>query len=145
MPPVDRTRLSALVLNNSDSLKQLEEAVHPLVRQAQLEFIQKASNEGHGFVVLDIPLLFETGQDKRVDRIVVVSAPPEIQRSRALDRPGMTAEKLAEILKRQLPDAEKRKKADFIVDTGNGLEVAFDQVRQIVEKLQAISETPQDT
>ena len=135
---VDRTILSELVLNASDRLKTLEAAIHPLVREAQNDFINQARQAGHTFVILDIPLLFETGQASRMDRIVVVSAAAEIQTARALERPGMTEEKLAEILKRQLPDAEKRQNADYVVDTGSGMEVAFDQVRQIVEDLHKI-------
>lgn len=134
---IDRQKLSAVVLNNPARLRQLEKAVHPLVRDQQLQFIDAAGKAGHKFVVLDIPLLFETGGDRNVDLIVVVSAPADVQRARALERPGMTEQKLADILQRQLPDADKRTRADFVVDTSRGLEVAFDQVRRIVEDLQA--------
>ena len=134
---VDRQRLSEIVLKDADALARLEAAVHPLVRQAQEDFVTGAEQAGHRFVILDIPLLFEAGQAESVDVIVVVSAPAAIQRTRALERPGMTEEKLADILNRQLPDSEKRARADYIVDTGRGLQVAFDQVRKIVEDLTA--------
>lgn len=133
---VDRQKLSAIILNDPQALGRLETAIHPLVHKQQQEFIQEARDAGHQFVVLDIPLLFETGGDEKVDLIVVVSAPADIQRNRALKRPGMTEGKFTEILKLQLPDADKRTRADFIVDTGDGLDVAIDQVRNIVEELQ---------
>ncbi len=132
---IDRQTLAELVLKDPAALRRLEQAVHPLVRARQQQFIDDAQRAGHSFVVLDIPLLFETGGDKNVNLIVVVSAPADIQRDRALERLGMTEEKLAEILQRQTPDAEKRARADFIVDTSRGLDVAFDQVRRIVEEL----------
>ncbi|NNE21607.1 MAG: dephospho-CoA kinase [Rhizobiales bacterium] len=138
---IDREKLSAVVLRDPAALRRLEKAVHPLVRAQQVKFIDTADKAGHKFVVLDIPLLFETGGDQNVDLIVVVSAPADVQRARALERPGMTEEKLADILQRQLPDADKRARADFVVDTSRGLEVAFDQVRRIVEDLQARTST----
>ena len=132
---VDRRRLADHVLNDPAALAKLEAAVHPLVRSLQEEFESAANRAGHSFLVLDIPLLFETGQDENVDSIVVVTAPAEMQRDRALARPGMTQGKLGDILARQLPDSEKRARAEFIVDTGHGFEVTFDQVRKIVEEL----------
>ena len=132
---VDRQRLSKFVLNDSDAMAGLEAVVHPLVRNAREEFIKTARGDGHGLIVLDIPLLFETGYDGRMDVVIVVSAPPEIQRERALQRPGMTLEKFENILARQVDDAEKRKKADYVVDSSQGLEHAFSQVRQIVQDL----------
>jgi dephospho-CoA kinase len=105
------------------------------VRDAEARFIEAASAVEQPFVVLDIPLLFETGRDSAMDRIVVVSAPAEIQRQRALARPGMTEAKLARLLARQTSDADKRARADFIVETGRGLDDAFDQVRRIVSRL----------
>lgn len=132
---VDRQRLSKFVLNDSDAMAGLEAVVHPLVRNAREEFIKTARGDGHGLTVLDIPLLFETGYDGRMDVVIVVSAPPEIQRERALQRPGMTLEKFENILARQVDDAEKRKKADYVVDSSQGLEHAFSQVRQIVQDL----------
>lgn len=133
---IDREKLSAIVLKDPGALRRLEQAVHPLVRDQQIQFIGAAEKAGHKFVVLDIPLLFETGGDQNVDLIVVVSAPADVQRARALERPGMTEQKLADILQRQLPDADKRTRADFVVDTSRGLQDAFDQVRRIVEELQ---------
>ncbi len=132
---VDRKQLSDIVLQDPTALAGLEAAIHPLVRERQQEFIANAAKSGHRFLILDIPLLFETGQDKNVDIIVVVSAPANLQRARALERPGMTSQKYEEILQRQLPDSAKRAQADFVVDTGRGIEVALDQVRKIVDEL----------
>src|SRR5689334_14667086 len=132
---IDRARLSALLLADPATLPELESIVHPLVRDAEARFIEAASAVEQPFVVLDIPLLFETGRDSGMDRIVVVSAPAEIQRQRALARPGMTEAKLARLLARQTSDADKRARADFIVETGRGLDDAFDQVRRIVSRL----------
>ncbi len=132
---VDRTRLSKLVLNDKEKLKKLEAAVHPLVGKRQLEFLRENAKAGADMVVLDIPLLFETGGTERVDVIVVVSAPPEVQRERVLERDGMSEEKFQSILQKQVPDAEKRAGADYIVDTGRGLEPAREQVREIIRKI----------
>ena len=132
---VDRAALSAQVVGNPEALKRLEAIVHPLVGAARAEFFERAARDGADLVVLDIPLLFETGGEKRVDAVVVVSAPPETQRARVLARPGMTAEKLDAILARQMHDAEKRARAHFVVDTGRGLEAARLQVREVVETL----------
>jgi dephospho-CoA kinase len=132
---VDRAVLSALVLGDSDKIKQLEAIVHPLVGQAQLAFLQAARDADAPLVVLDIPLLFETGGTKRVDKIVVVSCPPDIQRARVLARPGMTAEKFEQILKRQVPDSDKRAGADFVIETHHGLEAAAKEVEAIVVSL----------
>ena len=129
---VDRTKLSARVLGDPDALKRLETIVHPLVQQAERKLLAEAQARGQSTAVLDIPLLFETGADQRVDAVVVVSAPPEVQRARVLDRPGMTIEKLEAMLARQMPDAEKRRRADFVVDTGRGIETARAQVRAIL-------------
>ncbi|MGI9316573.1 MAG: dephospho-CoA kinase [bacterium] len=134
---IDRQRLSDVVLKDPQGLRRLEQAIHPLVRNQEHKFVNAAQKAGHTFVVLDIPLLFETGGDKRVDLVVVVSAPPEVQRARALARPDMTEEKLAGILERQLPDTEKRTRADFIVDTSQGCEAAVDQVQKIVDELRS--------
>jgi dephospho-CoA kinase len=132
---IDRARLSAMLLADPALLPRLEAIVHPLVRAAELDFLDRARQAGEPFVILDIPLLFETGRDSAMDRIIVVSASPEIQRRRALARPGMTEQKLAQLLSRQTPDADKRARADFIVETGRGLDDAFDQVRGIVSRL----------
>ncbi len=134
---VDRDRLGAIVLSDKAALSRLEAAVHPLVRREQREFLHAAEQQGAPFVILDIPLLFETGQTETVDVIVVVSAPQDVQRQRALERPGMTGDKLDDILVRQTPDAKKRAAADYVVDTGRGLEDAFEQVRRIADDLTA--------
>lgn len=134
---VDREALSKAILGNPAAIERLEAIVHPLVSQMQQDFLAAAEGDGEPMVVLDIPLLFETGGESRVDRIVVVSAPAEIQRARALARPGMTDEKLELILSRQLPDAQKRRRADFVVDTSRSLEDAFEQVARIVDHLRA--------
>jgi dephospho-CoA kinase len=131
---VDRQKLAALVLSDPQKLKALEALIHPLVRQKREKFVSRWKERNCPFVVLDIPLLFETGEDKAMDYTIVVSAPPAIQRARALARPGMTAEKLANILARQMPDAEKRKRADFILDSSGSVDNLQIQVRRLVEK-----------
>lgn len=132
---VDRTRLAAAVLNDPQAMKALEAIVHPLVRKDADDFVERNRAEGRSLVVLDIPLLFETGGTERVDRIAVVTASAEEQRRRVLSRPGMSEEKFQAILARQVPDAEKRRRADFIIDTGNGIEPAREAVRSIIETL----------
>ena len=132
---VDRARLSERVLNDPAALKRLEATVHPMAAAARAGFFEKARASGAKVVVLDVPLLFETGNDGQMDAVVVVSAPAEIQRERVLARPGMTPEKLEAILARQMPDAEKRERADFVIDSGRGLEVAKEQVRAVLAKL----------
>ena len=132
---IDRDRLSALLLADPAALSSLEAIVHPLVGEAEARFIAAAEAAQQPFVILDIPLLFEVGRDSAMDRLVVVSAPAEVQRRRALARPGMTEEKLDRLLARQTSDADKRAHADFIVDTSRGLDDAFDQVRRIVSRL----------
>lgn len=134
---VDRERLAKAVLGNDGAVRRLEAIVHPLVGRMRSEFLARAQAEGRDIVVLDIPLLFETGGDDRVDRIVVVSAPAALQRERVLARPGMTEAKYQAILARQVPDEEKRKRADFVVDSSVGLEDAFEQVERIVAQLRA--------
>ena len=133
---VDRARLTDLVTGAPEALARLEGIVHPHVRHEQQAFLDTALNAGHAFAILDIPLLFETGRDKDVDFIVVASAPEAVQKDRVLARPGMTPEKFAAILARQWPDSEKRRRADFVVDTGNGLDAAFKQVRAIADELE---------
>jgi len=130
---VERNRLSARVLNDAGALKRLEAIVHPLVQAAERRLVADAAARGEKLAVLDIPLLFETGADRRVDAVVVVSAPPEVQRARVLERPGMTLDKLESILAKQMPDAEKRRRADFVVDTSRGVEAARAQVRAILD------------
>jgi dephospho-CoA kinase len=129
---VDRNKLSARVLSDAEALRRLEAIVHPLVQQAERSLLAQARARGENVAVLDIPLLFETGGDQRVDAVVVVSAPPEVQRARVLERPGMTVDKLEAMLARQMPDAEKRRRADFVVDTAHGFEAARAQVRAIL-------------
>ncbi|QTQ82299.1 dephospho-CoA kinase [Agrobacterium tumefaciens] len=134
---VDRLELGNILRENPANFRKLEAIVHPLVRERQEAFLRKAREENQNFAVLDIPLLFETGAETRVDKVVVVSCAPEIQRQRVLSRPGMTEEKFEMILARQMPDAEKRRRADFIIDSGNGVEAARDQVREILQRLSA--------
>jgi dephospho-CoA kinase len=129
---VDRGKLAARVLDDAAALKRLEAIVHPLVQASERRFLADAEARGAQVAVLDIPLLFETGGERRVDAVVVVSAPPEVQRERVLARPGMTVEKFAAILAKQMPDAEKRARADFVVDTSQGFEAARAQVRAIL-------------
>ncbi len=132
---VDRAALMAALQKEPDGFAKLEAIVHPLVAQQQRAFISDVVASGAEMAVFDIPLLFETGGDRRMDVVVVVSAPPAIQRSRALSRPGMTVEKFEQILARQMPDAEKCLLADYVVDTGQGLGHAQAQVLQIAEEL----------
>ena len=132
---IDRAKLSARVVGDPEALAKLEAIVHPLVGAHRIGFFDKARAEGHEIVVLDVPLLFETGGQKSVDKVVVVSAPPEVQRARVLARPEMTPEKFEAILARQLPDAEKRARADFVIDTGQGVDHARAQVRDLLTLL----------
>ena len=132
---VDRQALTRAIAGDPAAWRMLETIVHPLVGAGQAAFLAAARQGGHGLVVLDIPLLFETGGERRVDYVAVVSAPADLQRQRVLGRPGMTADKLDEILKKQVPDAAKRERADFIVPTDQGLDVARAHVRQIIATL----------
>ncbi|MGX7875897.1 dephospho-CoA kinase [Mesorhizobium sp. ORM6] len=132
---VDRAKLAARVLDDTAALKQLEAIIHPLVRADADAFLARYRNAGESIAVLDIPLLFETGGRARVDKVVVVTAPADVQRQRVLARPGMTEEKLASILAKQVPDAEKRRLADFVIDTGQGLDAARAQVDAIIAEL----------
>lgn len=134
---VDRASLADMVAGDPTALARLEALVHPLVRREQQTFMEAARKSGHAFAVLDIPLLFETGRDKQVDAVIVASAPEDVQKARVLARPLMTQEKFAAILARQLPDSEKRRRADFVVDTSTGLEPAFEQVRAIADQLES--------
>ncbi len=130
---VDRTRLAEALGQDETAFKRLEAIVHPLVAQSRANDLARAREEGQRLAVLDIPLLFETGGDQWVDAVVVVTADAAIQRQRVLDRRGMTEERFEAILNRQMPDEEKRRRADFIVDTGHGLEAAQQQVIKIVD------------
>ena len=134
---VDRAALAKEVGAQKGGLKRLERIVHPLVAENQRRFLEKAEAGGAEMVVLDIPLLFETGGHARMDAVVVVSAPREVQLSRVLSRPGMTAEKLDHILARQMPDEEKRAQAHFVVETHKGFDHARAQVKEIVAALHA--------
>lgn len=139
---VDRDKLAQRVLGDTPALQKLEAIVHPLVRTAEARFLAEARAQGTAVAVLDIPLLFETGADQRVDAVVVVSAPPDLQRLRAFERPGMTAEKLQRILARQMPDAEKRARADFVVDSSQGIEAARAQVLGILQAAASMRPRP---
>ena len=129
---VDRTRLAEALGRDDQAFRRLEAIVHPLVLQGRIEDLAAAEARGVRLAVLDIPLLFETGGDADVDAVVVVTAPAAVQAARVLARPGMTRERFEAILARQLPDAEKRRRADFVVDTGEGLEAARARVKEIV-------------
>jgi len=132
---VDRQKLAQELKKNPANFKVLEGIVHPLLREMEKDCLANQKALGQDIVILDIPLLFETGANKRVDKIVVVTCDPEIQKERVLKRPDMTAEKFAMILSRQTPDAVKRARADFIIDTGNGMEAARQQVDEIIHNL----------
>jgi dephospho-CoA kinase len=132
---VDRAELSKKLAADPSGFKKLESLVHPLVAAEQRKFLEKAQQDGAEIVVLDIPLLFETGGQTRMDAVVVVSAPHHIQRERVLARAGMTADKLDQILSRQTPDVEKRAKAHFVIETDKGLDRAFEDVKKVVAAL----------
>lgn len=132
---VDRDKLAKKVLGDSAAIKRLETIIHPLVGRAEARFLDEAARKDAAVVVLDIPLLFETGADRRCDAVVVVSAPADVQRARAFERPGMTEEKFQAILAKQMPDAEKRARADFVVDTSKGFDAARAQVREILGRI----------
>ena len=132
---VDRARLSAKVVHNPDAMKQLEQIVHPMLGASRKKFFEDAEAAGAPVVVLDIPLLYETGGEKRVDAVVVVTTTPELQRERVLARGTMDQAKLDSILARQLPDAEKRERADFIVDTSDGLDPVRERIRDILAEV----------
>ena len=136
---VDRAKLAAKVVNDKAALARLEAIVHPLVGAARDRFLAEAQARGAPIVVLDIPLLFEIGGENLCDAVVVVSAPAEVQRARALQRPGMTEDKFDALVAKQMPDAEKRRRADFIVDSSQGFEHARTQVRDI---LRAVAKMP---
>ncbi|MCB1509388.1 MAG: dephospho-CoA kinase [Hyphomicrobiaceae bacterium] len=132
---VDRAKLSAQLMAAPSRFKDLEAIVHPLVKAEEIAFLQASAGQNAPMAVLEVPLLFETHGDARVDVTVVVSAPADVQRRRVLERPGMTEDKLDQILSRQVSDAEKRRRADFVVDTGVDLEETFAQVDGIIEAL----------
>lgn len=132
---VDRAALSAAVLGKPEAMKRLESIIHPLVRNAEADFLARCRAEGRGLAVLDVPLLLETGGDARCDAVLVVTAPAAEQRRRVLARPGMTEQKLTAILAMQMPDAEKRRRAHFLVDTSRGVMAARRQVCSILAAL----------
>ena len=132
---VDRSKLSAKVVHDPAAIKQLEQIVHPMLGASRKKFLDDAERSGAPVVVMDIPLLFETGGEKRVDAVVVVSTDPATQRERILARGTMTSEALDAILARQLPDAEKRKRADFVVDTSHGLDPVRTAIRDILAEV----------
>jgi dephospho-CoA kinase len=132
---INRDALSKAVLGDPAALRRLEQIVHPLVRQSQTDFLKRHLAEGAKIVVLDIPLLFESGGERYCDAVVVVSAPGDVQRARVLARPGMSEEKLAQILAKQMPDADKRKRADFVINTSFGFEDARMQIRAVLAAL----------
>ena len=132
---VDRERLGQRVIGDAAAMRKLESIVHPLVRQAEERFLAEAARQGAKVAVLDIPLLYETGGDKRCDAVVVVSAPSGTQRARVLERPGMTEQKFQALAGKQMSDGDKRARADFIVDSGQGFEAARQQVREILAQV----------
>lgn len=138
---IDRQKLSAALLRDPAGFARLEQIVHPLVHRAERECLRSAMHSGATLAVLEVPLLFETGGETRCDVVVVVSAPAEKQRERVLARPGMTPAKLDAILARQMPDAEKRRRATFVVDTGDTIEATLSAVDRIIDQLQGRSAT----
>jgi len=132
---VDRRLLAEAVLGDAQRLAELEAIVHPLVRKSEREFLIRQRDAGAEMAVLEIPLLFETGADRRVDVTIVVTAPADVQRQRALQRPGMNEQKLAAILAQQLPDAKKRERADFVVETEGPVEATGEIIDRIIESL----------
>ena len=131
---VDRNRLSARVVHDPAAMRRLEEIVHPMLGASRQKFLADAERSGARVAVVDVPLLFETGGEKRVDAVVVVTTTAEIQRERILSRPNMTEEKLDAILARQMPDAEKRRRANFVVDTSHGLDPVRARIRDILDE-----------
>jgi dephospho-CoA kinase len=132
---IDRTRLGRHVLGHPENLASLESVIHPLVRARENAFLARARAEQRPLAVLDVPLLFETGGAARCDGVLVVTAPADVQRSRVLSRPGMTEQRYVDILTRQMPDADKRASATFVVDTAQGMDIARRQVEAIVRQL----------
>jgi dephospho-CoA kinase len=134
---VDRVRLAAIVTKNPDALKRVEAIVHPLVQDAEGAFVAEAGKRGYRVAILDIPLLFEVGADRRVDAVIVVSTAPAIQRERLATRHGLTQTQLAALIARQMPDAERRRRAHFVIDTSGPLDATRDQVRGVMRALAA--------
>jgi dephospho-CoA kinase len=134
---INRTRLSAYVVNDPVALARLEAIVHPLVRAARAKFVAEARAAGADLIVLDIPLLFETGCENEVDAVLLVTAPEAVQKARVAARPGMTEAKLAAIIAKQMPDTDKRRRANIILDTSFGHEEALRQVRELIDDIRA--------
>ena len=134
---IDRSKLRERVVGDSEAMKRLEQIIHPIVSGLQVSFLEKTASQGAEIIVLDVPLLYETGGDKRVDYVVVVTAPEDVQRERVLARGQLTPAQLGEILTRQLPDKEKRQRADFVIDTSLGLEYAEAQVNAVLRTLRS--------
>lgn len=134
---IDRALLAARVIHDQAALMRLEAIVHPLVRAARAQFVAEARAAGADLVVLDIPLLFETGCENEVDAVLVVTAPEAVQKARITARPGMTEDKLAAIIAKQMPDAEKRRRADLILDTSHGHDAAARQIRALIGAIRA--------
>lgn len=137
---LDRAALGAIIFRDVEAKKKLEAIMHPMVAEERVSFFEEAEAAKAPFVVLDIPLLFETSGDKACHKVVVVSAPADVQRERVLARPGMTVEKFEQILGKQVPDADKRAAADYIIETDKGLEHAHDQVVEIIRELREVAE-----
>jgi dephospho-CoA kinase len=132
---IDRKKLGKIIFTNDTKKKELEEMLHPMVRAGQQKFIKNCSKSGNKIAVLDIPLLFETGADKRVDYVICVSAPDFIQKQRAMARSGMTEDKFQKILSAQIPDVEKCARADFVVQTGSGFAYTRQELSKIIRKI----------
>lgn len=136
---LDRAKLGQIVFNDENAKKQLEAIMHPMVAEERIGFFMEAEKNKAPFVVLDIPLLYETSGDKACHKVVVVSAPAAIQRQRVLERPAMTSERFEAILDKQVPDVEKRSRADYVIETDKGLEQAHARVREIIKDLNEIT------
>ena len=134
---VDRAKLRTAILADPTLLKQIEAVIHPLVGQDRAHFIAEARTEGEKLVLCDIPLLYEGGSERHLDKVVVVTAPADVQRARVMERPGMTAEAFETILSKQVPDAVKREKADFLIDTSQGMAAARTRVTEIIAEVTA--------
>lgn len=132
---IDRKKLGAIVFHDKEKMKQLEAILHPAAKESQKRFITDLQAKGQKAAVLEIPLLFETGAQERVDYVICVTSPPDVQKKRVMKRPSMTEEKFQAILAVQMPDEQKREKSDFIVDTGHGYIRTFLQLRRILKKL----------
>lgn len=133
---IDRKVLGKYMFPDPVLKQAVEDVLFPMVKQSAFDFIEARKAEGHALVVLDVPLLFEAGWDKMVDKVICVSAPPEVQKARVMARPGMTEERFRDVMAAQMPDADKRAKSDYIIDTGVGMEDTRDQLKKLVAGLQ---------